>query len=103
MGFGGDFGKTAPVSNLLLKAKFLVCCLEAAAERDGSLGGAVVLDGSGLPGLLWDLFSFDYGKNNPRYFCASKAFLMAEKSPVKQGQGESAILKDDTNMCLDSI
>lgn len=67
------------MSNFILKANFLVCPQKAAAEHDGSLGGAAALAGSGLPGLLWDLFSFDYGKNNPRYFCACRAFLMTEK------------------------
>lgn len=71
------------MSNFILEANSLVCPLKAAAEHDVSLGGAAVLAGSGLPGLLWDLFSFDYGKNNLRYFCAYRAFLMTDKSVVK--------------------
>lgn len=79
MGGGGGWCQCISVSNFILKANFLVCPQKAAAEHDGSLGGAAALAGSGLPGLLWDLFSFDYGKNNPRYFCACRAFLMTEK------------------------
>lgn len=47
------------------------------------LWGAAPMSGSGPPGLLWDLFSFDYGKNDPRYFCARRAFSVTEKAVVK--------------------
>lgn len=85
--FGQEFGfgverKSVLASNFILKANFLVCPLKSAAARWVS-GGTAVLAGSSLLGLLWDLFSFDYGKNNPRYFCACRTFLMTEKSVVK--------------------